>query len=107
MAYYCAMMGPYLYKLINISYPRVAGRCLPILARKEGLDLIYCTYTASNKMDFFKYIPLRMKSRQQAAHSSCEGIVNQKEGQDIRPGLLLTRRRVRVTREKAKARGLV
>ncbi len=73
---------------------------------KEGLDLIYCIlrqtrWTSSN------IFPLRMKSRQQAAHSSCEGIVNQKEGQDIRPDLLVTRKRVRANREKAKSRGLV
>ncbi len=80
---------------------------MPILARGEGLDLIYCilhqTRIASSNIFYLR----EMKSRQQAAHSSCKGIVNQKEGQDIRPGMLVTRRRVRATREKAKSRGLV
>ncbi len=76
---------------------------------KEGLDLIYCI-VRQTRMNLFC---LRIKkqrvssSRKQPAYSSWEGIVNQKEGQDIRPGMLVTRRRVRVTREKAKARGLI
>ncbi len=76
---------------------------------KEGLYVIYCILR-QKRMGLFC---LRIKkqcvssSRKQPAYSSWEGIVNQKEGQDIRPGLLVTRRRVRFSREKAKARGLV
>ncbi len=76
---------------------------------KEGLDLIYCILRQT-RMGLFC---LRIKkqrgssSRKQPAYSSWEGIVNQKEGQDIRPGLSVTRRRVRAISEKAKSRGLV
>jgi hypothetical protein len=75
---------------------------------KEGLVLIYCILRQT-RMGLFC---LRIKkqrvssSRKQPAYSSWEGIVNQK-GQDIRPGMLVTRRCVRAAREKAKARGLV
>jgi hypothetical protein len=71
---------------------------------KEGLDLIYCILRQTRMGLFCSRIKKQRvsSSRRQPTYSSWDGIVNQKEGQDIRPGLLVTRKRVHATRERQK-----